>query len=275
MKRAFFCFFLVLLFLFSVFPAVRADFVIRISPPASTPEPKDEAAPVSVPAPEPTEDPWPFVIRYGSRDENKISLSMDDCYDIEWVAETLKICQEYNIVMTFYPLGICLKEEDRDVWQAVIDAGCEIGTHTMRHSTINKGEAKVLLSQLLKPQEQLDRVLGYHYPIRTLRPPYGTVEDSQGRVTTALNALKRAGFNHVVNWDVSQTDPVKAAPAVRNGSILLYHARKKDVDCIRQLVPVLLEKGFEFVTIAELIGLDPEVTTSPELFVYDSANYFP
>ena len=88
-----------------------------------------------------------------------------------------------------------------------------------------------------------------------------------------MRMLKKAGYDHVVNWDVSQTDPVKALPRVQNGSILLYHARPADVRCIRTLVPQLLEKGFEFVTVAEIIGLDPNVTTSTDLYTLDMSLY--
>ena len=59
-----------------------------------------------------------------------------------------------------------------------------------------------------------------------------------------------------------------------NGSILLFHARPVDVRCIRTLIPQLKEKGFEFVTIAELIGLDKEVATSTDLFVFNMADYY-
>ena len=269
MKRTCLCFFMLFLLLLPVMAPAEAVIQI-IVPPTSTPAPGAEPEPT----PAPTEDPWPFIIRYGSREENKIALSMDDCYELDKVEETLEICREFGIIMTFYPLGLVLKEEDRELWQSVIDAGCEIGTHTMRHASINKGDARVLLAQILRPQEVLDQVLGYHYPIRTLRPPYGRVEDENGSTRMAYAALKLAGFDHVVNWDVSQTDPVLAAPRVQNGSILLYHARRKDVECIRQLVPVLLEKGFEFVTVAELIGLPREVETSPEKYVYNPDDYF-
>lgn len=233
-----------------------------------TPSPSTDLSPL------PTEDPYPFIIRYGSREENKIALSMDDCYDMDCVRETIEICREYGIVMTFYPLGLVLHEEDRDIWQSAIDAGCEIGTHTMNHGAIGGYETKVLLSAILRPQERLDQVLGYHYPIRTLRPPYGSIEDASDRIMHARRILELAGFHHVVNWDVSQTDPSKALPRVRNGSILLFHARPTDVSCIRTLIPQLQAKGFEFATIAELIGLGRDVATSTDLFTFNMDDYF-
>ena len=38
------------------------------------------------------------------------------------------------------------------------------------------------------------------------------------------------------------------------------------------LQPILLEQGYEFVTLSEMFGFDPP-ETSDELYVYDRANY--
>jgi len=44
---------------------------------------------------------------------------------------------------------------------------------------------------------------------------------------------------------------------VKNGDILLYHSNKKDVEGLRKAIPILLERGFELVTVSELLGLHP------------------
>ena len=55
-------------------------------------------------------------------------------------------------------------------------------------------------------------------------------------------------------WDVSQTDPKKAIRDVEDGSILLYHANPKDVRCLRELIPLLVEQ-YDCVTVSELLNL--------------------
>ncbi|MBP3541349.1 MAG: hypothetical protein J6K72_06000, partial [Clostridia bacterium] len=74
-----------------------------------------------------------------------------------------------------------------------------------------------------------------------------------------------------VKWDVSQTDASKAIKDVQNGSILLFHARAKDIRCLRVLIPQLLEQGYKCVTISELLGLDPIVPTEG-IYQYDSSH---
>ena len=69
----------------------------------------------------------------------------------------------------------------------------------------------------------------------------------------------------MVLWDVSQTDFEQAKKDVQNGSILLYHARKKDMACLRKLIPWLIGEGYELVTVRELLEL-PEIQTGPEIY---------
>ena len=83
-----------------------------------------------------------------------------------------------------------------------------------------------------------------------------------------VRAIRTCGYEHILRWDVSQTDPAKAIEKVQNGSVLLYHARHKDYVCLETLIPQLLVAGFEPFTVSELFGFDPP-ETSEELYVYD------
>ena len=53
----------------------------------------------------------------------------------------------------------------------------------------------------------------------------------------------------------------------QNGSILLFHARKKDAECLSVLIPQLVAEGYQLVTVSELLGL-PEIVCSAEKYVY-------
>ena len=100
-------------------------------------------------------------------------------------------------------------------------------------------------------------MLGWHYEMQVMRPPYGSLSTDPNRKsdTWVITAIEQAGYLHAVRWDVSQTDPKKAVWDVQNGSILLYHANPKDIQCLEELIPVLLEKGFQPVTVSDLLDL--------------------
>ena len=110
-----------------------------------------------------------FVLRYGDRESKKIAITVDDCYKsaTEWIKRDAELCREYGIAMTFFPLVNtgCLEEKYRDLWQEVVDSGCEIGTHTNYHVKMGNRDAWSIIGGLGKSQEALDKTLGYHYEI--------------------------------------------------------------------------------------------------------------
>ncbi len=200
-------------------------------------------------------------VRYGSRDEKRVAITVDDCYDPEHIQEILDLCQEHDIRITFFVIGEALKAKDAELWQSVVDAGCELGNHTWGHDRLINLTKHKIKFQLLRAQQKVDELLGYHYPMQVMRPPLGKTNK---KVRTTAGEV---GYLAVVRWDVAETDPEDAFAQVENGSILLYHARQKDVDCLEKLIPALLEAGYECVTVSELLGFDA-VVTSPEMYVY-------
>ena len=219
-----------------------------------------------------------FVLHHGDRNSKKIALTVDDCYKtaVEWILKDVDLCKQFGVQMTFFPLYKtgCLEEKYRDVWQAVLDAGCEIGCHGYQHVYYGSLDSWTLIKRLGRWQEELDKTLGYHYQTRWARPPYGSLEDKKGKGTArVIKALKIYGYEHIIHWDVSETKNMeKALSDVQNGSILLFHAKKKDSNFMEKLIPELQERGLEMVTVSELFGFDPP-ETSDELYVYDRANY--
>ena len=219
-----------------------------------------------------------FAVKHGSRESKKVAITVDDCYKTatEWIAADVELCKQYGIHMTFFPIVKtgCLEEKYRDLWQSVLNAGCEIGCHGYQHLRLGSFDYWTLVKRLGRWQEELDKTLGYHYQTRWLRPPYGSIDGGKKlNDKQVTSALKRYGFDHYVHWEVSETKNMeKALEDIRPGSILLFHSKKKDTHFLEQLIPVLQEQGYEMVTLSELFGFDPP-ETSEELYVYDRKNY--
>ena len=219
-----------------------------------------------------------FILHHGDRGVNKIAITVDDCYSsaTEWIRADVELCREHGVAMTFFPLVYtgCLEEKYRDLWQSVVDSGCEIGTHTYSHLKMGNRDTWAIIGALGHGQEALDRTLGYHYQIRWLRPPYGSVaKGKKSSEAQVISAIRRFGFDHIIHWDVSETKNLdKALKNIQNGSILLFHAKKKDTHFLEKLIPELKERGFEMVTVSELFGFDPP-ETGGELYVYNKEDY--
>ncbi len=201
-------------------------------------------------------DPWPHAIRNGDRNQHRVAVTMDDCYEFEYVKKAWELISSYGGSITFYPVGDLLKEDkvsqaDREMWQAIAASSSEIGTHTHHHKRMTKETQfnQILYSKY--PQHVIDHLLGYHYPLRTLRPPFGSHD------AVFQKQLEKVGYTHVILWDVDSTDADEVKKNVQNGSIILFHARKADWYCLQKVIPWLAEQGYEMVTISELLNLPP------------------
>ena len=65
------------------------------------------------------------------------------------------------------------------------------------HKDLTHCSPPTIRFQLLRTQQKLDEMLGYHYPLQLLRPPYG---NTNGQVARAAQSI---GYQWVINWDVS------------------------------------------------------------------------
>lgn len=205
------------------------------------------------------------IVRHGDRSIPRIAITVDDCYDRKHIEAVVELCEMHGVPVTFFPIGNALKFADGPLWQRALDAGCEIGNHTWGHKILTVLTAREIRFQMLRIQQKVDEMLGYHYPMQVMRPSGGYVN---GKVQRAVASV---GYHWIVKWDVSQTDPQKALQAVQNGSILLFHARAGDVRCLEVLIPALLETEYECVTVSELLGLPP-VAISEEIYIYESSH---
>jgi peptidoglycan-N-acetylglucosamine deacetylase len=193
----------------------------------------------------------------GDPESKKIAITVDDMFGLDHLESILDLCQTYSIHMTFFPVGSKIKPENAELWQRVVDEGHEIGNHTFSHRNIEKLTNYQLERQLVRTQEALNAVLKEPYPLRLFRPPYGKYDRTGGGSSSALDSL---GYHYIILWNVALTDADQAFKKTKNGSILLFHTNKKDVRCLEKLIPMLLDAGFEPVTVSELLGLDSAET---------------
>lgn len=210
--------------------------------------------------------PKDYVVRNGDRETKRIAITVDDCKNQTYLYATFELSKELEIPFTYFPNGYALKDEDAELWREVIATGCEIGCHAYAHDRLPEMSFVGMLQTLLRSQERLDAVLGFHYDMQLFRPPHGTLESADVSRATVLSRVEQAGFLKVVMWDVSNTDPEECLAQVQNGSILLFHAEKPDYNCLVEILPQLKEQGYEFVTVSELLGL-PENEISSEPYV--------
>ena len=203
-----------------------------------------------------------FEVYYqGDPDSMKVAITVDDLYEPINLRNILDVCLEYDVHITFFTLGIVIHPENAALWQRIVDEGHEIGNHTYGHLNIENLTVEQLDRQLTIAQDALNAVLREPYPLRLFRPPYGRFDH---RGYGSVSNLGARGYPYLIMWSLGLTDLQRTFKCIHGGSILLLHTNWQDVNFLRELIPWLLDHGYEMATVSELLNLPPAERDAPD-----------
>jgi peptidoglycan/xylan/chitin deacetylase (PgdA/CDA1 family) len=172
----------------------------------------------------------------------------------------LDILRQYRVPATFFQIGDQVAARP-DIAQGVAEFGHEIGNHSQTHPILAPTRPSIVVSEFEKAQETIVRATG-RVPA-FLRAPYGVRWFGFREAQVRLNLTG-------VMWSVIGLDWKLPAAAisrrilsrVRQGDIICLHDGRgtlKDPDitstaeAVRRIVPNLLEKGYHFETVTQLL----------------------
>ena len=174
----------------------------------------------------------------------------------------LDVIEKYHIKATFFMLGSNASNLTKNVKRKVA-LGCQIGNHTYNHEHYGKN---VTPADITKASDAIEKACG-------VRP---TAFRSPGGITTELirNTCKQEKMPlyywslDTQDWKSRNADKVYNAVIknVSDGDIILMHEiYTSTADAFERMVPVLIKKGYQFVTCDELVaaksGKKPEPGT--------------
>lgn len=196
---------------------------------------------------------------YGSyeNEEMMIALTFDDGPHPKITPKILEILRKYGVKATFFEIGENV-EAYPDVTRSVIENGHEIGNHTYTHPHISNLTNEVLSEEMERCDKAIFKVAGVHPTL--FRPPEGVVDQ-------AVKVIADVNDYSVILWRVDTRDWAGTSAQsiknnvmknIRSGDIILMHdyvmKSCHTVEAVELIIPALLERGFKFVTVSELIG---------------------
>ncbi len=193
--------------------------------------------------------------------QNAIALTFDDGPHAEFTPAILDILDRCNIKATFYQIGSRMKKFPK-LSYAVINAGHEIGNHTMNHPKLPELATKTAIGREIQNFQKTQNEL-FGISARTFRPPYFQMDD---RVWKILNTLPLPAITANVHGDYKGcdaiTDPAvskehvnRLIDKVSSGAIILMHERAITTNYLEKVIQGLQGKGFTFLTVSELIDI--------------------
>ena len=187
-------------------------------------------------------------------DKPMVALTFDDGPGLKTM-ELLKALKEYEARATFFTCGTSLKRKDIDVenvLKTMKNIGCEISNHTMDHSELSKLSKREIISQIKGVNNILRNYTGDG--AAQLRPPYGDGIHNK-KVTDNVGLPMIYWSIDTLDWKTrSKRETVKAVMKnVQDGDIILMHdIHSWSVDAAIEVIPKLIKKGYQLVTVSEM-----------------------
>jgi peptidoglycan/xylan/chitin deacetylase (PgdA/CDA1 family) len=186
-----------------------------------------------------------------------LALTFDDGPHATNTPRLLDLLKARNVKATFFVVATNAKRYP-EIMRRIVAEGHEIGNHTVTHTALTKMSDSAIRQELTSSHEAIQSITGV--APRTMRPPYGAI-------TATQKSWIRRDFGYpAILWSVDPEDWKKPGPSVvtsrlvsgaKPGGILLVHdIHSASIDAMPSTIDQLLAKGFQFVTVTQLIAMD-------------------
>ncbi|MDY5995948.1 MAG: polysaccharide deacetylase family protein [Bacilli bacterium] len=182
------------------------------------------------------------------KSKKMISLTFDDGPNYN-TSKIIDVLNKYDIKATFFVLG-SRAINNKDILKKMADSGMEIGNHTYNHLLLTKYDENKIRSEIEDTSEVIYSAT--KKKPKLLRPSYGSVN----------NKIKKVANMPIIIWDIDTLDwkyhnskriTSRVVNKVRDGDIILMHdIYSASLNALSNIIPILQDNGYEFVTIDEL-----------------------
>jgi len=202
--------------------------------------------------------------------EKRVAFTFDDGPHATFTRPILEALAAHGARATFFVRGAALDETTVQIVRETLAAGHEVGNHTYRHLNFDYVDDATITRQITLTHDQLAMICGR--PPVLIRPPYASALKRVDAIATAM------GYRATCHWSISASDyrlPLAhqivegILGELHDGAIVLLHdgcapeqrghSRGETVKAVRRLIPTLLARGYELVTLSEL--LDARILT--------------
>ncbi len=230
--------------------------------------------------------PTPYVIKRTGYKPKKLVLTFDDGPDPVWTPEILDELDSLHVPATFFLVGQMV-EKYPEVARRIARDGYEIGSHTFTHPDMSLVSHRRAILEFNATQRALQSVVGRSTIL--FRFPYDADAEAQTNAQTApLLTAAELGYITVgmlidpQDWNLEKIDStgqrvrrtaddivndvIQQADTTKGNVILLHSAggnRSQTVYALPTIVERLRRQGFQFVSLAQLIGVPADVVMPP------------
>ncbi len=188
-------------------------------------------------------------------DKKVVAISFDAAWGNEDTEEILAILKKNNVKATFFMTGGWVEKYPEDV-KKIYEAGHDLGNHSENHKNMSQLTQNDCQTELLKVHNKVKELTGVE--MNLFRPPYGDYDND------VICMASECGY-YTIQWSIDSLDwknygvddiinRVCNHKALAPGAIILCHnGATYTADALDALIKGILEQGYEFVPISDII----------------------
>lgn len=200
-----------------------------------------------------------IIFLNGQTDEKIVCLSFDDGPDNINTPKILNILKEENIKGSFFFIGNKLDKYKNIVKRTFLEGNLVLN-HSWSHPELAKKNESIIKKEIASTEDKIFEITGKKPAL--IRPPYGSVDKK------VVESLKNDSYKYVI-WSIDTMDwsqrekenmSKNVIENVRPGDIVLMHSnedKKVTVEALPLIIHGLRAKGYHFVDLGELLGVNP------------------
>lgn len=189
--------------------------------------------------------------RYIDPQKPMVAITYDDGPGGEAENRILDCLEKNGAVATFFYLGNRVPADAKTVKRAY-EMGCEIGNHTWNHPVLTSMSMKEVRKQFSKTNNEIKKACGAEPTV--FRPSYG---ETNSKIDKASKMPVIMWTIDTLDWESRNAKKVfKSVKREKNldGDIILMHSiYDSTAKATELIIPYLKKKGYQIVTISELI----------------------
>ena len=180
----------------------------------------------------------------------RVALTFDDGPHYAYTKILLDGLKERDVVATFFVTGEHAALHP-DLVKRMHDEGHLVGNHTYSHMQLRHNNREEYKEELILTNEVLEEIIGEE--IIFVRPPYGSWDKT---FEEELNMIPVLWTVDPLDWCSSNVQCIvqnTICDVVENDIILMHDYFETSVTAALKIVDKLLEEGFAFVTVEEIM----------------------
>ena len=186
--------------------------------------------------------------KYIDKNTKLVAFTFDDGPNYN-TSKVIDVLNKYNVTATFFLTGKNIKGNEKII-KKMYNSNMEIGNHTYNHFLLTKYSKDIIKEEISKTNNLIFNITN-SYPT-LLRTSYGSFN----------NKIKEVADMPIIIWNIDTLDwkcknsvkiSSKILNKVRDGDIVLMHdIYKSTLNSLEIVIPELLERGYQIVSVSEL-----------------------